>query len=300
MVSSAVKITGFEDLDTYIRRGQFIVIAECLYVHKNNGTVIDGLSSVDVHVIRTLQGPLEPGPLIVRTIRPMTPGKTYLLYTLGGDKFYTTAELSVVEVPPGHVWHDDPFLSVDLDHKPLRVQLLLLFAERLAQVKKELAEKTSLTLSWRDKERQSLWTKLKNPSPSDGVSKFLETQLPAESRNLLAEYAFPFRKGDDDRRLSQVFLRELNRLIQTGPIYDPERFAGIKFSPETSTLLWQKPRGKDLVRLNIALLLDAYPQGLSRDWLLDEEKRLLEKAAKEPAPAPWLHGQGRHDAHLRY
>src|SRR6267143_2862190 len=56
--------------------------------------------------------------------------------------------------------------------------------------------------------------------------------------------------------------------------------------PLTISMLRQNPQGADLVRLNIALLLDAYPQGLWRDQDLEREKPLLEMATKEKPSTP--------------
>src|SRR5207247_6657745 len=54
-------------------------------------------------------------------------------------------------------------------------------------------------------------------------------------------------------------------LHRSGPIYDPQRVAGVKLSPETQDLLNQAPQElEDKLQLNRRLLQDAYPQELAR------------------------------------
>src|SRR3977135_2906462 len=105
-LTSAIKVTLFTDLDTYVRRANQIVIAKCLSAESwetwkswtSKSVRVDGLLSaeVQVQVLRTLKGSIEPGSLAIQTLYPMAAGKIYFLSTLGGDKFYATAQLSVV------------------------------------------------------------------------------------------------------------------------------------------------------------------------------------------------------------
>lgn len=67
------------------------------------------------------------------------------------------------------------------------------------------------------------------------------------------------------RRLIGEVVADLNRIIEKGPIYDKDRFADVKLSPETQALLAQNPTsGAGLYALNRALLEDAYPDIFSR------------------------------------
>lgn len=115
----AIAITGFKDTDTAIKRSQDIIIAECVAIPTNKPVMkdgheviygmIDGLYKVEVNILRTLKGGNRPGRKIIATIYPMTPGKTYLLSSMGGGvgptgeipatDFMTVPELSVVEIP---------------------------------------------------------------------------------------------------------------------------------------------------------------------------------------------------------
>jgi len=94
---------------------------------------------------------------------------------------------------------------------------------------------------------------------SGGVSEFLWNQFaPATRTALAAERAF----GSDPKQLQAALVGELNRVIQGGPIYETQRFAGVALSVKTLELLRQNPRGKGLARLNRLLLEEAYPVAL--------------------------------------
>ena len=67
------------------------------------------------------------------------------------------------------------------------------------------------------------------------------------------------------RQLLADLTADLNRILEKGPLYDRERFADVKLSPHTQTLLNQNPAsGASLYALNRALLEDAYPDIFSR------------------------------------
>ncbi len=106
----------------------------------------------------------------------------------------------------------------------------------------------------------SLRNALNQPADSDKVSQYVATRLAPATQKLLSSYG-----GETNSPLQKALAEDLNQIIQSGPVYDAERFAGVKLSPETSNLLKQAPSGPDLVRLNRALLLDAYPQAISRN-----------------------------------
>jgi len=101
--------------------------------------------------------------------------------------------------------------------------------------------------------------KLKHPAPTDRVSQYLRTQLSPETEKLLSKY-----EGGMNSQLQQALVGDLNRIIRSDSIYTPERFAGVKLSPETARLLGEQPQGPDLIRLNRMLLGDAYPRELSK------------------------------------
>jgi len=101
--------------------------------------------------------------------------------------------------------------------------------------------------------------KLKGPAPEDGVSKYLAAQLTPATMNLLSNYT-----GNVDATLQQALAADLNRVIQSGPLYEAQRFTNVTLTAKTMRLLARKPQGLDLVRLNRKLLLEVYPLEMSR------------------------------------
>lgn len=104
----------------------------------------------------------------------------------------------------------------------------------------------------------SLAAKLKQPPESDRLSRYLSQQLSSLSNDNLSNYV-----GGANARLAVSLAVDLNRIIHAGPIYDAQRFAGTKLSDETLKQLAQNPQGRNLYRLNRALLMEAYPVELS-------------------------------------
>lgn len=96
-------------------------------------------------------------------------------------------------------------------------------------------------------------------SAADPVSRHLWTQLTPEATNRLAG---PRGVPEDEAR--EVLALEFTRILQAGPLHDPERFAGVTLSERTQRLLGEQPRGVDLVRLNRFLLEDTYPEAVVR------------------------------------
>ncbi len=135
----------------------------------------------------------------------------------------------------------------------------------------------------------SLAAKMKSPPKDDSVSTYLKTRLPVETQDLLAKY-----NGGSDVQLKHALAEDLNRIIQSGPVYDAERFAAVKLSTQTTKLLGQKPTGPELVRLNRMLLLDAYPQDISKGRLTKDrgfmrsQPTTTDAATEERGPEPFL------------
>ena len=104
----------------------------------------------------------------------------------------------------------------------------------------------------------SLAARIKQPAETDAISSYIAAQLSAPTKDLLTNYA-----GGPDVPLKTALAEGLNHVIQSGPLYDAQRFAGVNLSSESAFLLRQKLEGGDLVRLNRSLLLDAYARELS-------------------------------------
>ena len=92
------------------------------------------------------------------------------------------------------------------------------------------------------------------------VSQLIASQLSEDIQWLLVGYDGA---SDPSPKLQKALLAELNRLLQAGPLYDPELFADIEFNKQMQTLIAQNPKsGEALVRLNRFLLAAAYPYEL--------------------------------------
>jgi uncharacterized protein YcfJ len=93
------------------------------------------------------------------------------------------------------------------------------------------------------------------------LSEYLWTRLSPDSRNLVE------RSLRGSAALSDVggaLTGELNHLLEGPSLYDPQRFSGIKLRRQTLRLIERSPTGADVVRLNRALLEDAYPTLIAR------------------------------------
>ncbi|MCI0624084.1 MAG: hypothetical protein L0387_20925 [Acidobacteria bacterium] len=56
----------------------------------------------------------------------------------------------------------------------------------------------------------------------------------------------------------------ISKVLQTDPLYELSRFAGVNLSPRTTELLSQRPEGVGLIRLNRMLLEDAFPDQIMK------------------------------------
>jgi hypothetical protein len=95
-------------------------------------------------------------------------------------------------------------------------------------------------------------------SPTDPVSTFIHSRLKAKNQKLLA--AADSAKAND---LRNALLDELNRLLPSSELFSEERFASVQLKEETRRTAAQKPKGDKLVKLNRALLEQAFPQELT-------------------------------------
>lgn len=119
---------------------------------------------------------------------------------------------------------------------------------------------------------KSFAAKLKHPAPTDGVSQFLDTQLSPDTQRLLDAYDFgsgswfnragDFLRAGTNPALQQALAGDLTRVVEGGPIYTPQRFAGVDLD---SSLAAQAVSGPPSARLNQRLLLSAYPRDLSKN-----------------------------------
>ena len=88
---------------------------------------------------------------------------------------------------------------------------------------------------------------------TDPVSVFVYDGLSEPTRQLLGKGS-----SADQATLKNALAQDLNKVIAGLPIYEEQRFSKIKLQDTTKELLAKKPEGAALVRLNRALLEDAY------------------------------------------
>jgi hypothetical protein len=119
---------------------------------------------------------------------------------------------------------------------------------------------------------------------SDPVSAFLSDKLGETNIALLADYLAspsnsvvvsmeqpstnstakkPKAPPTKEKVASSVLVKNLNKIISSGAVYDPARFQNVPLRPETKELLGRNPQGYDFERLNKLLLEDAYPAELT-------------------------------------
>lgn len=103
----------------------------------------------------------------------------------------------------------------------------------------------------------SLTAKLNQPQ--DPLSVFVASQLSDKTRQLLGQGT-----SADQNELKTDLAQDLTKIIDGGAIYTKERFANVTLHSATAELLAKNPEGRELVRLNRALLEDAYPDEVNK------------------------------------
>ncbi|MBD0370644.1 MAG: phospho-N-acetylmuramoyl-pentapeptide-transferase [Pyrinomonadaceae bacterium] len=97
----------------------------------------------------------------------------------------------------------------------------------------------------------------------DPLSQYLRPQLSYALQQEITEYdgtSLP------PEAVQRSLTDELNRIIRSGAsLYDQQRFERVKLSDDTRKLIGQNPQGENLVRLNRALLEEAYPEEIAKN-----------------------------------
>ncbi len=108
----------------------------------------------------------------------------------------------------------------------------------------------------------ALAARLNLPQFDDGVALYVREQLAAPTLELVKHD-----EGGTNAALRAGLVADLNRLTQSGALYETNRFAKVELSPDTTAMLRQRPLGIDLVALNRLLLLDAFRGEIARtEW----------------------------------
>lgn len=106
-------------------------------------------------------------------------------------------------------------------------------------------------------------------SGRDPVSFYLKGRLSPKTRDFLSIYE-PDREATPE--LDRAMVDDLNAVV-TGKenIYSAERFADTDLTPQTKALIASNPaEGRDLSRLNLSLVQDAYPAEITRNRHIPE------------------------------
>ena len=137
--------------------------------------------------------------------------------------------------------------------------ITLLIATLLSLTSVTFADRNQLLFRQEEfKDPGSLAVKLQDTRAA--ISQIIAMQLSDETQQLLREYDGA---SSPSPALQKALLDDLNRLLQTAPLYDAQHFANIKLSEQTQELLAQAPQsGEAIVRLNRYLLADTYPYEL--------------------------------------
>ena len=164
-------------------------------------------------------------------------------------------------------------VTVRLGTKILKTFVLSAEDERLLNLD---TNRTAVTFSAGDVVGlKSLAGKFKNPDAKDRLSPYLAGQLSPDTRRLLEAYDFgtgsavkrffDWFKSGTNAALQQGLADDLTRIEQNGPLYDPQRFLGVKLDDALAAQAAQPPTpGASLARLNQSLLLAAYRGDLSK------------------------------------
>ncbi|HZV33456.1 MAG TPA: twin-arginine translocase subunit TatC [Verrucomicrobiae bacterium] len=132
---------------------------------------------------------------------------------------------------------------------------------------------------------KSLVGKFEKPDSEDktaSLSKLISSNLSSQTRGLMTNFdAGTKRQGllklfqptaEEQQRFDQLaanltrsLVDDLNRVIESGSIYDEKRFEDITLSPGTAALVDEHLQGPDLFQFNRRLLLHAYPGEITSD-----------------------------------
>ncbi len=96
---------------------------------------------------------------------------------------------------------------------------------------------------------------------NDTVAEFIRASLTAAGVSGLEAWDGASPPTDELRAL---LISEINTILKSESIHDPERFAGVALAGETTALLEQNPMDEDLIQLNRFLLSDAWPDYFTR------------------------------------
>ncbi|MEK7752170.1 MAG: hypothetical protein AAB654_09665, partial [Acidobacteriota bacterium] len=104
----------------------------------------------------------------------------------------------------------------------------------------------------------------------DPLSQFVHAGLSSDTLRRLEQHN---PAGADSRALRNALAADLTRLIQSGPLYEPQRFKHVPLTQAVRRLLEQNPEGEELAELNRLLLGAAYPREIVESVPFEESAR---------------------------
>ena len=112
--------------------------------------------------------------------------------------------------------------------------------------------------------------------PANPWTSYISGQLSAATRQALADYR---ESVSDSTALAGSLAVDFNRLVVGPLMYEPQRFAGVRWRPLTAQLLARHLRGVRVSRLNRLILEDALEMlPRQRAWVLSSKERLFEES----------------------
>lgn len=95
----------------------------------------------------------------------------------------------------------------------------------------------------------------------DSISSYVRSQFSDEDKQALEKIV----DGDVNTEDKRVMAMALNRLLDSPNLFNDQRFKGVNISPQTREMIKDNPEGRDLRRLNLSLLQDAYPDEIIKN-----------------------------------
>jgi thioredoxin-like negative regulator of GroEL len=92
-------------------------------------------------------------------------------------------------------------------------------------------------------------------TPADPLAKYLADNLSADTKQRL---------GGTDQSLRKSLAKDLNKLLEAGPLYETNRFAHLQLTDRTKRFIKENPQSHTRIRLNRILLEEAYPKEIAK------------------------------------
>jgi FHS family L-fucose permease-like MFS transporter len=148
-------------------------------------------------------------------------------------------------------WKGDPIAKIGYKNGVIIGLVISAIGSALFWPAATLAPRSSIIASDDFRNFPALVEKLNQHT--DPVSVYIYSELTQTTRQILTQGT-----SADQSALKNGLAQDLTKIISGPLLYEEQRFAGVKLQDTTSELLVKKPDGAGLVRLNRALLEDAY------------------------------------------